>query len=73
MRLSELNTFAYNEFSGCEVLTDDYGQIIIYTGLMRDPKDSGHDPELVDFEEEEPEKKDLAFGWDPNVNYEDEE
>ena len=99
MRLSELNKDAWNSFPDCEVLSDDYGQIIIYTGLMRDPKDSGHDPELVDFEDidhddvpvcevcgkthanlyvtptghihKECKDKDLAFGWDPNVDYED--
>ena len=55
MNLGELNKEMFHFLEGCEILEDNDGQIVIYTGLMRDPDDNGFDPKLVDFDNTEKE------------------
>lgn len=47
MRLGELNKELFSLLGMFEVTTDNYGQLVIYTGLRR--KDTSDNPELVEY------------------------
>jgi len=62
MYLSELNAELFQLCPDFQLEVDNYGQIIIYTGLMKDPldiRDGSVDPNLRDFDPEDAEQENV--------------